>query len=281
LRVSPARLEIKIAELVRISRTPRSTIHHYANLGLLPRPLTRGPKLHLYGQEHLARLSEIKRLRAQGLSLSAIKPLLSRTTPRTRPARADAPARARILQRATQRFLQLGYARTRLDDLAAELEIAKATIYRHFPNKQALFVACVESIRYALIPQAAREQSAQQPDLDAHGRDRARAVLENFASYRGLTALLGAMVVDPDRALAARAQAELHGMITNAEPFLRKLRTLGQIRAIDTELLAYMLWGALMGAGERLALDDRYTLEEVLAAYLDFIARGTRATDAP
>ncbi|MCY1064859.1 MerR family transcriptional regulator [Nannocystis sp. RBIL2] len=97
---------MKIAELSRVSGTHRSTIHHYLDLGLLPRPETLGPRLHHFGDEHVERLREIKALRAQGLGLGEIRQrLATRLRPRTphkRPRRRRDGAsdrRAALLER--------------------------------------------------------------------------------------------------------------------------------------------------------------------------------------
>jgi AcrR family transcriptional regulator/predicted DNA-binding transcriptional regulator AlpA len=266
--------KMKMAELVRISGTARSTIHHYANLGLLPRPELRGPKLHLFGSEHVAALQQIKRLRERGVSLQAIRPLLERTIDR-QPARSVLePVPGAILAHAAKLFVRDGYDGMHMGQLAADLNIAKATLYRHFSSKHELFLECVEAMRFTLIPRTQRAKSEQQADPRAHGRDRARAILEHFAAYRGLTSLLQTLTQHRDARLATRARSAMHEMITNAEPFLRRRRLRGEIRNIDSELLAYMLWGALLSAGDRLAMDAHYSLEQVLAVYLDFVERG-------
>jgi hypothetical protein len=131
----------------------------------------------------------------------------------------------------------------------------------------------VERVRFTLVSKETREFAERQRSLPEQGRGRAHAVLVHFKEYRALTHFLGAIAEDADRAVAARAKAELHSMITNAEPYLKQLMSQGA-RVCDSELLAYMLWGALMGAGERLTLDSKYSLHEVLDAYLHFTMFG-------
>jgi AcrR family transcriptional regulator len=269
---------MKIADLERISGVHRSTIHHYLNLGLLPRPKALGPKLHVFAAEHLAHLREIQKLRARGFSLPRIREHLDRVSSRSRTKASKGDphdgTRARIVERATELFAQRGYHAVRLTDVARSLGLGKATLYRYFPSKQALFVDCVERVRFTLVPKAARETAERETSLADQGRGRARAVLVNFGAYRALTHFLGAMAHDPDSRMAARAKAELHSMITNAEPFLKKLLATEARSSCDSELLAYMLWGALIGAGERMSLDAKYTMDQVLEAYLQFSAFG-------
>jgi len=56
------------------------------------------------------------------------------------------PNIARIIE-ATRRLVQLyGMRKVTVDEIAAELHISKKTIYRHFPDKDALLLAAVSSI---------------------------------------------------------------------------------------------------------------------------------------
>lgn len=281
---------LKIGEVERLCAVPRSTIHHYVNIGLLPQPRVAGPKLHLFDAEHLARLGEIARLRAKGWSLARIRTQLLDFRPEVEPAprpkgdaaggapggSSEASLRERILEQATAQFAARGYEAVRLDDMARSLGIGKATIYRHFASKQALFLAAVERVRFTLVPRAVRGAGGRALEPREQGRRRAAAVLANFAVYRSLNQLLGALAHGSDPRLARQASHELHAMITNAEPFLRKLIDERLVRNQDPELLAYMLWGALMGAGECMQRDSRIDQAEVLEAYLAFTEVGMR-----
>jgi len=50
-----------------------------------------------------------------------------------------------ILDLATRIFSRYGYAKTSLDEIAAEANIAKGTIYYYFPSKEELFIRVVEA----------------------------------------------------------------------------------------------------------------------------------------
>ena len=77
---------LKMADLEHISGVHRSTIHHYLNLRLLPRPRVEGPKKHLFGADYVARLKQIQGLRARGWTLPRIRehlgPPASRMAPK-------------------------------------------------------------------------------------------------------------------------------------------------------------------------------------------------------
>jgi DNA-binding transcriptional MerR regulator len=56
---------MRIAELVKQSGVPRTTIHYYQRLGLLPKAEKRSKNSAIYGQKHLDRLKLITRLRSE------------------------------------------------------------------------------------------------------------------------------------------------------------------------------------------------------------------------
>ncbi|MEH2246581.1 TetR/AcrR family transcriptional regulator [Nostoc sp.] len=49
-----------------------------------------------------------------------------------------------ILQGAMQEFLEHGYAGARIDKIVARAGVSKATVYRHFADKEALFTALIQ-----------------------------------------------------------------------------------------------------------------------------------------
>ncbi|WP_370980357.1 TetR/AcrR family transcriptional regulator [Agaribacterium sp. ZY112] len=51
-----------------------------------------------------------------------------------------------IVDAAIALFLEQGYGKTRVDDIAAKAEVSKRTVYKHFENKEALFFHILESM---------------------------------------------------------------------------------------------------------------------------------------
>ncbi len=52
----------------------------------------------------------------------------------------------KIIQKATELFLKLGFKSVTMDDIATEMAISKKTIYTHFKNKTALVKECAFSV---------------------------------------------------------------------------------------------------------------------------------------
>lgn len=79
---------------------------------------------------------------------------------------ADNPRKSKrrqeIIQAATELFARLGYSACEMERVAAELQIAKGTLYLYFTGKQELFFACVDHGMQAL--QAALEEAVRYDD---------------------------------------------------------------------------------------------------------------------
>jgi len=161
---------IRIAELERLSSTPRATIHFYLRAGLLHPPVKTGRTMAYYDASHLHKLTFIQQSRKRGIplvgirrELAAIEPRrLQALSPREPAAPGDGDAspqdperrlrsggrktRERILETGSELFRRNGYRNTRVSDITRELGVGKGTFYFHFSDKKELFLACVPRI---------------------------------------------------------------------------------------------------------------------------------------
>lgn len=275
---------MKMAELVRRSGIDRSTIHHYRNLGLLPPPERKGPKLHVYGDAHLACLKDLTKLRREGHSLDVIRERLRhhRRAPVTDEPTTSDPVRDRVIAAAVPLFLERGYDGVELTELLRAANVAKVTFYRHFKGKPDCFLACVDALRFSLATAGERAQLGRDFDRELHRR--VTAVLSRSRGWIDLTRLLLQTDAGADPELARRAREALHRMVTNAEATLRRGQRAGRVRAGDTELLAYLSWGATLFAAYWLELRAPRAVDEAAAlasAFIDAALRPENDEAAP
>lgn len=73
----------------------------------------------------------------------------------TGPRVSDAVRRKAIVDAARECFLQFGYGKTSLDDIARKAGLSRPLIYRKYKNKDALFVAVYEAAYVDRYPAAA------------------------------------------------------------------------------------------------------------------------------
>lgn len=120
------------------------------------------------------------------------------TPPAAAPPAICTPKRRQILAGARNAFTEMGFERTSVDLIAARAGVSKATLYNHFQDKKALFVACFteeaealrEEMRLTLCGEPA---GALEPALQAVGELLLRAFLSPVyvSLYRHTTAEAG------------------------------------------------------------------------------------------
>ena len=87
-------------------------------------------------------------------------------TPAAKPAPGrpkDLAKRAAILDAATRMFTQLGFEGASMDQIASLAGVSKLTVYSHFGDKDALFVAVVQAYCQQQLPTALFEPSPETP----------------------------------------------------------------------------------------------------------------------
>lgn len=118
-------------------------------------------------------------------------------------SRRGPATRARLLAAARDVVAEVGYAHATTKAIAAAAGVAEGTIYRHFPDKHALFLAAVVDANQPVIA-----WMADLPERAGHATlaDNLRQTLNRLATLRQhMLPLELAMLTDPG--LAARRQA--------------------------------------------------------------------------
>lgn len=93
--------------------------------------------------------------------MSPRKPPTERTSGPGRPK--DLAKRAAILESATRMFLQHGFERVSMDEIAADAGVSKLTVYSHFDDKDTLFAAAVKSHCEQSLPSALFDPAPEVP----------------------------------------------------------------------------------------------------------------------
>ncbi len=127
---------LSLSDLVNRTGVPASTIHHYRRSGWIPEPLVISGKRFEYDERHVDAILE---LRAGSLS--------------------PADSADRLVAAAIEAFRTRSFSEVSVSDITAAAHMAKGNFYRHFPSKEALITACVETL---VDDTAARLESALQ-----------------------------------------------------------------------------------------------------------------------
>ncbi len=142
------------------------------------------------------------------------------TSPRpytkTRRAELEQRTRERITEAAVELHGSLGPARTTISAIAQRADVQRATVYRHFPDEEALFAACSAHWRAQNEP----------PDLAAWAAIRdpaarlAVALSELYAWYARTHQMLELLIRDLPLVPAVQTQFRLPGYLAAAADVL-------------------------------------------------------------
>jgi AcrR family transcriptional regulator len=79
----------------------------------------------------------------------------------TRPRRGERRARIKILEASRKLFARRGFSETSMGDIARAAQVARATVYNNFDDKQDILAGIISDymVGYAQIPQKLREKA--------------------------------------------------------------------------------------------------------------------------
>lgn len=152
--------------------------------------------------------------------------------------------RTRILEAAAQVFAQKGYHETRVDDIVTASGTSKGSVYFHFPSKEKIFLALIDTftslLESRLLDSIQKEQHGLQQVDAALG-----ASLGLFNQYRGLAKIVLVQAVGLGAAFEERRRAinDRFSQIVR-EQIERGIQD-GSIPAQNAELAARAWVGAL------------------------------------
>jgi len=166
-----------------------------------------------------------------------------------------------LLEAAAAVFIEQGYRRTQMSDIAAALGVAKGTLYLYVESKEALFDA---ALRYIDRVGAEGERPARFPVPTPDSADTLAYVRGELATHSHLPSLAAALSGPP----AADTGAELAGILSDLFDVLARNRR--RLKLLDRSAKDYPEIAALWFEGARGGLLG------LLEAYLrDRIGRGT------
>lgn len=192
------------------------------------------------------------------------------------------PARQAILDAARRRYLRFGPRKTTMGEVAREAGCSRATLYAHFPGKDALYAGLLEWETRAFL----RELEAAVESGESAGRRLRAMVLATARSYAGHPVLGGALRGDAEMSLERVARPLVEATSRRVIGLLRRVLeegiAAGSLRPVDTEAVAYLMFqlGRLLVLREVAGRAD-FPFERILGAMDDLVAWGIAAPPPP
>lgn len=282
---------MKMAELERESRLPRTTIHYYLREGLLHPPTKSGKTAARYDRSHVDRLLTIESIKkdyvrdrkGKRVPLEYIRRRLDEDLGGSErsPARPRAGGGADEFERRREQLLEAtiallrekGYQQINVREISRAVGISPTTFYLYFQNKRELFMDVVDR----LIDDTKRSIYDALRDEDNPLRKGA-VWLQVFHEMRQplgeITYQLVTGIASNDRA-SIEAARRIYGSMTDELALLLSEGTeTGLMREVDVRLLAFIVVFLVEGIQTYASLYDDYSFEEAAILAFDWMVNG-------
>ena len=186
--------------------------------------------------------------------------------------------RERILDSAMNIFSAKGFHDTKLDEIVAEANISKGSIYFHFPNKERLFIALVDQFA-DVIERRAREAI----DEAAPGIDRVQAalqaVMETFGKYRRPAKLLLVQAVGLGTVFERKRMEVTDRFALLIKTYLDEAVADGSIAPVNTHIVAHAWMGAIYSIVIQWVYTGEPSQDEIMEALLPLLLKSVGYQD--
>lgn len=152
--------------------------------------------------------------------------------------------RQRLLDAAEIVFADKGYHGAAVDDIARVSDSSKGGFYFHFPNKEAIFLALIDSLTPRLEAAIERALSAE-ADPVAQLDAALRTVFETFSSHRRLSKILLVEAIGLGHGFDEKLMLVRGRFAMMIQRRLDLAVASGRIEAIDSETVAWAWFGAI------------------------------------
>lgn len=180
--------------------------------------------------------------------------------------------RERILDAALDKFASKGYHDTRLDEIAEESGTSKGAIYFHFPNKERLFLALVDQFA-DLLERRVTEAITHEVEGIARVEAALKACLDTFGRYRRPAKLLLVQAVGLGSAFEKKRMEVNDRFASLIQTYLDEAIKVGDIVAVDTEVVSHAWMGAIYGVVIRWVYTGEPEPQRILAALLPMLLK--------
>lgn len=191
---------------------------------------------------------------------------------------ASTESRERILQAALKCFLRKGYNATTMDDIVAESELSKGTLYWYFDSKNELVNAALMSVAEGLS-----QGTAEIQDSYSTASDKLRAISQAAVNIGEEASGFFSLFLE-FWASSSRREELGHVWLDLLEEYQDAIADIieegiasGEFRPVDAEPLVWALLAAYDGMAAYLMLKPDLDLAQINEAFTDVLIKGLLA----
>jgi AcrR family transcriptional regulator len=183
--------------------------------------------------------------------------------------------REAVLKTAAHLFLEQGYRRTSLSELAKRLKITKPALYYYFRNKEEILVECYKSGTSKIEDSLDRALAVR-----GSGLDKTRAYVEAYARVIVSEDFGRCVAMLDDGELSAAARREVRNLKRHIDTSLRSHIEEGiadgSIAPCNSKLAAFALAGAINWIGSWYSPEGELGPEEIARQFATLLSDGLR-----
>ncbi len=184
-----------------------------------------------------------------------------------------------VLQTAAALFLEQGYERTHMTEVARRLGITKPALYNYFTSKIDVLIEC-----YKIGQEQLDIVIADITKADISGQDRVRRFIRGYLEvmtqdFGKCLVMVDDRVLDDDHRRAMRASKKQVEWVLLA--FVQQGLDDGSIGACDPQLATLAIFGALNGVAGWYREGGRVSFAELVEHYASHLTGGIAAAPAP
>lgn len=183
--------------------------------------------------------------------------------------------RAQILEAARKCFVEKGYERCRMEDIAKTAKLSKGGVYFHFKSKREIFATLFEQ-EFQQSSQFLLETLQTTDNATSKLNDLAAYYIQNFSNNQDqarFNLIVGQMAIkDPEFGIRMR---EIHeGFLHGIEFLLKAGIEMGEIRPVNTRSTSILLKAMIDGLEVSNAIGVEVQLEEIIFTGIEILSRG-------
>ncbi len=271
---------MSIKELCEATGVSRGAVYHYLKSGLLHSPIKEGPTKLRYDQRHKERIQEIRHFREKKkLSLLEIQKMFQVSASSENILEKDADeVKNLIIDKSIELISRKGFAKTKISDLADELNMGKGTFYLYFKSKEELFLKCIERFKELFVPKEYWEDIKKERYFFKRAYKRMFYMLESFQTFMGIVGIIKLAIRGEDPELSKTAMDCFQEIISPTVKELQRHIESGVVREVDAKFISFILFGVGEAAGYWRMIHPEYTKEETAEKILDFMTKGLAST---
>jgi TetR/AcrR family transcriptional regulator, fatty acid metabolism regulator protein len=180
--------------------------------------------------------------------------------------------RERILDAAMNIFAHKGYYNAKLDEIAAESQTSKGSIYFHFPNKERLFIALVDQFA-DLLERRVVAAIEQQPKGMGRVKVALETCLQTFGRYRRPAKILLVQAMGLGTTFEEKRLEVNDRFARLIETYLLEAVAIGDIEPVDADLVAHAWMGAIYQIVIRWVYTGEPEPDQILATLVPLLMR--------